>query len=148
MSSLSCASAAIASAWARPTLRGQRRYLAAVDRLRRRDRSAGGQYRTVLRGNAAALVNDLLFELLLIGTSILIRARIDDEQQVALLHEGVVLNGKLDQPAGDLGSDLNVVVDRTSGVVVARMVIGLIDDHQQHTAATTTPISTRRPVLW
>ena len=35
--------------------------------LRRRDRGTGGQYSTVLRGNAAALVNDLLFERLLIG---------------------------------------------------------------------------------
>ena len=39
--------------------------------------------------------------------------------------------GKLDQPAGDLGSDLDVV-GPDIGVVGARMVVDLVDGQQQH----------------
>src|ERR1700679_1635614 len=44
--------------------------------LRRRDAGTGGHDCTVLRGNAAALVNDLLFEGLLIGERLLQSIRV------------------------------------------------------------------------
>ena len=78
-----------------------------------------------------ARVDDLLLKGFLIGERllqrVLIRARVDDEERVTLLDEGVVLDGKLDETTADFGSELNEV-RADAGVVGAGVIVDLEHD--------------------
>ena len=77
---------------------------------------------------------------------VFVRARIDDEKQVALLHKGVVFHRKLHKPAADLRSDLDEIRP-DARVIGARVAICFQNDEQQgSTEATITTMPIRGPI--